>query len=95
MKTKTAAKLTSKGQITIPASVRKKWGLKAGDMISFDDVTPDKGTIRPKRRRSIFEAMKEWKQPVVSKPLTQEDIDKAIGDEIHEKFLRVMAQNKS
>jgi len=29
------AKVTSKGQITIPASVRKKLGLRAGSSVSF------------------------------------------------------------
>lgn len=29
------AKLTSKGQITIPATIRKKLGLKQGDFVEF------------------------------------------------------------
>ena len=34
------ATLTSKGQITIPAAVRKALGVKAGDRVEFVEVTP-------------------------------------------------------
>jgi antitoxin PrlF len=30
-----AATLTSKGQITLPAGLRHKWGIKAGDAVEF------------------------------------------------------------
>ena len=94
MSAKTYATLTSKGQITIPAELRKQWNLKAGDKIAFEKLTDDKGTIRPERRRSIFEVMKEWEPVAISKPLTLKDIDDAIGAEVSERHLRVMAQWK-
>lgn len=94
MSAKTYATLTSKGQITLPAELRKQWNLRPGDRIAFEKVSSDKRTISPERRRSIFEAMKDWKLPVIDKPLTQEDIDEAIGTEVEERHRRVMAQWK-
>lgn len=34
------ATLTSKGQITIPAAIRKKLGLKPGQVLDFDEEAP-------------------------------------------------------
>lgn len=42
-----AATVTSKGQITIPASVRKDLGLKAGTRVEFVKVAKGQYAIRP------------------------------------------------
>ena len=42
------AKITSKGQITIPIEVRRKLGLKAGDQINFFEDGESKYTFQPK-----------------------------------------------
>ena len=34
------ATLTSKGQITIPASIRRRLGLEAGKVLDFDETAP-------------------------------------------------------
>lgn len=34
------ATLTSKGQITLPIKIRRKLGLKAGDILEFDEKAP-------------------------------------------------------
>lgn len=34
------ATLTSKGQITIPAKIRRKLGLRAGQVLDFDEAAP-------------------------------------------------------
>lgn len=94
MSARTYATLTSKGQITIPAKLREQWGLKAGDKIAIEDVTDSKGTIRPERRRSIFDVMKEWKLPVIDKPFTQKDIDDAISAAMAERHARLMSKGK-
>lgn len=42
-----SATLTSKGQITIPASVRQRLGLKAGDRVEFMPEGQDRFVIVP------------------------------------------------
>lgn len=49
------AKITSKGQITIPLEVRKKLGLRPGDKIVFEEIGDEHGmTVRPARKESPF-----------------------------------------
>jgi AbrB family looped-hinge helix DNA binding protein len=42
----TAATLTSKGQITIPAAVREKLGIAAGDRVEFVELAPGEFALR-------------------------------------------------
>lgn len=42
----TAATLTSKGQITIPAAVREKLGLATGDRVEFVELAPGEFALR-------------------------------------------------
>ena len=34
------ATITSKGQITLPAAIRRRLGLKTGDVLEFDETVP-------------------------------------------------------
>ena len=47
------AKVTSKGQITVPLRVRKDMGIKAGDSVVFEK-REDGYNVRPARRESPF-----------------------------------------
>lgn len=48
------AKVTSKGQITIPLTVRKKMGLKTGDTIIFKENDEDVMTVVQEKKESPF-----------------------------------------
>ncbi len=71
------AKMTSKGQITIPVKVRKALGLKPGVRIDFYEVEDGEYVLRPKTG-SIMEM-----RGCVPKPdhvITIEEMNKAILD---------------
>lgn len=48
------AKITSKGQVTIPADVRDALGLREGDTISFEVDDQDQARLRAVRVGSPF-----------------------------------------
>jgi AbrB family looped-hinge helix DNA binding protein len=79
------ATITSDGQITVPADVRKLWNLKPGDQIGFGALDASEGKIRPIRRRSIFESMKDLPPLSLGRPLRQSDIEDAITAAVTEK----------
>ena len=84
MRAKILATITSKGQITLPAELRKAWDLKPGDQIAFDPPGANSSTIEPRRRRSIFDRLDELKLPSLGRPFTQQDIEDSITEEMNE-----------
>ena len=49
----TVAKITSKGQITVPLKVRKALGVKEGDKLIFEQ-SGDAMVVRPGKKESPF-----------------------------------------
>lgn len=47
------AKITSKGQVTVPREVRQALGVKPGDKIVFEQNGKDV-SVRPVRNKSVF-----------------------------------------
>jgi AbrB family looped-hinge helix DNA binding protein len=70
------AAITSKGQITIPAEVRKDLGLKTGDRVSFIKGENGEYTLKPKTG-SIMElrGIVKW----TGKPVTIEEMNETIA----------------
>jgi AbrB family looped-hinge helix DNA binding protein len=50
---KARATLTSKGQITLPAELRRRWNLKPGDQVDFALDDDNRVVVRKLVRRSI------------------------------------------
>jgi AbrB family looped-hinge helix DNA binding protein len=52
------AKITAKGQVTVPREVRQLLGVRAGDKLLFENQTMENGetgiVVRPVRSRSAF-----------------------------------------
>jgi antitoxin PrlF len=88
------ATITTKGQITVPAEIRKKLGVKAGDRLHFRLSDSGKLTVTPIRRRSIFERLDELKLPSIGRPVTQEDIDAAIEQEVSARYRRLRRRSR-
>ncbi|UYO48044.1 AbrB/MazE/SpoVT family DNA-binding domain-containing protein [Rhodopseudomonas palustris] len=88
MSYKASATVTSKGQVTLPAPIRERLGVTAGDRLDFDLSASGKLTVTAVKRRSIFENFDEVKLPPRQRPYARKDLDDAITATITEKFPR-------
>lgn len=69
------AAVTSKGQITIPAEVRKKLGLKPGDRVRFIEGERGEYILRPKTGSILdLKGFLKW----TGKPVTIEEMNETI-----------------
>ncbi len=77
--------ITSKGQVTIPAEVRKYLGIETNDKIAF--VIDDKGTVRLRVPRYPSIASLRGAAGSLEKPLSWQEIQKiAYEDRFNAKY---------
>lgn len=86
---KARSTVTSKGQITLPVELRRRWEIKAGDQIDFALQDDGRVLLRKHIRRSIFETLKELPPLSLGRLLTQEDIDQAVDEGMEAQERRV------
>ena len=89
---KSSATVTSKGQVTVPADIRERLGLKAGDRLDFHLADSGKLTVVATKRRSILESRDDLPRLTLGRPLRQRDIDDAVGDEMVAQEMRIRRQ---
>ena len=88
MSYKAEATLTSKGQITVPAMIRQRLGVKPGDQMRFSLADSGELTVTAIKKRSIFERLDELKLPSIGRPTTRADIAGAIDQEVADRRAR-------
>jgi antitoxin PrlF len=82
------AKMSSKGQITIPAEVRAEFRLKEGDIVDFY-VDPLDRRIQIIARNGKMADLRGILAKPGQRALTLEEIDEGIGEYLHEKHERI------
>lgn len=83
------AKLTSKGQITIPVEVRDSLCLKAGDRVDFYVEAGSRVVRIMARNAKMSDLFGVLSLPKGAKPLTPAAMDEAIGAHLAEKDERI------
>jgi AbrB family looped-hinge helix DNA binding protein len=79
------AKMTSKGQITVPKDIRLKLGLKPGDRIRFLLEADGRVRLMP-AKRDISELVGILPKP--NRVVSIEEMDEAIARAVAEKYAR-------
>ncbi len=83
-------KVTSDGNITVPAKFLVKLGVKAGDRLRLRPTDTGELIITAVRRRpSIFDSLDKLRLPSIGRPVTRADIDAAITEEVNARHRRV------
>jgi AbrB family looped-hinge helix DNA binding protein len=80
------AKITSKGQITVPREVRHALGVKPGDSLVFE-LDGDEVCVRPLRRKSVFAKYRGIGNPGIAsgREAVLREIDELRGHELRKK----------
>ena len=87
------AKMSSKGQITVPAEVREFFALKDGDRVDFY-IDLRTRAVRILARNAKLADLKGLlgKSRGVGRQTTQADLDRAVGDYLTDKHQRISAE---
>lgn len=80
------ARLTRQGQITVPRAVREALGAHPGDDLLFEQ-RGEEIVVRHRPRKSILDFAGIAAVTAPAGELTQEAIDAAIEDAVHESYL--------
>lgn len=86
------ATLTSKGQITIPSSVRNRLGLKTGDRIDF--IVEPGGRITLAAKQTPFEDLQGIFRRPGKRAVSLRDMDKGIEKAIRARWKRTRARTQ-
>ena len=83
------ARLSSKGQLTIPAEIRRRYDLKTGDEVQF--VAEERGAyLVPLKRKSLMDLYGAIKvdRPWPGKERAREMVGRMLADELRRKTRR-------
>jgi antitoxin PrlF len=83
------AKMSSKGQLTIPSAVRQHFGLNTGDIVDFYIDAADRSVRILARNKSISEPLEGLHLPPGRRPATLAEMDEAVSEYLAEKAERI------
>ncbi|MEM7586328.1 MAG: AbrB/MazE/SpoVT family DNA-binding domain-containing protein [Acidobacteriota bacterium] len=81
-------KLSSNGQVTIPAEIRRELDLEAGDALLFEAVANDSAQFRVVRQRSLSDLAGSLasKRPYPGRSAEREETGRQLGREMTERL---------
>jgi AbrB family looped-hinge helix DNA binding protein len=83
------SRITAQGQISVPALIRKKLGLVPGSVIEWEnDENAGSVTVKKAAEYDLDDLHKVVFPDGPPKPITLEEIDKAIGNYMRKKYAR-------
>jgi AbrB family looped-hinge helix DNA binding protein len=80
------AKVTSKGQVTLPKQIRESLSIRAGDRLEFSLEPSNRISVRKKRKPGSSAGCAKHLIKAGQKPLTTDQMDDAIRDHMRKKY---------
>jgi antitoxin PrlF len=90
----TTATVTSKGQVTIPASVRAALHLDAGDRLEFVQLSPNSFAVKA-AKVNLMDLKGVFSRFAKKRPVSVEEMNQAIGLHVAADMKRINAQTKT
>jgi AbrB family looped-hinge helix DNA binding protein len=90
------ARITSKGQITLPVEIRRRYGLRAGDEVAFH--MDDSGArVVPLHKRTVSElrGMFPATRPYPGKQAIRREIGKMLGQDLERQIRRARPKSRT
>ena len=83
------AKITSKGQVTLPVAIRRRYRLEAGDEIAFR-LDPSGFRVFPVKKRGLteFRGVFQATRPHPGKDAIRREVGRMLADELEHKIRR-------
>ena len=83
------AKITSKGQVTLPVTIRRRYGLEPGDEIAFRlDQSGFRILPVKKRRLTEFRGVFPATRPYPGKDAIRREVGRMLAEELEQKLRR-------
>lgn len=80
--------LTSKGQMTLPAEVRKQWNIKAGDKLRLVLQEDGSAVLAPRKPKRFLEYVRSLPSTRSERPVDETMIQQAIKSAVTERYRR-------
>jgi len=85
--------VSSKGQITLPMSIRRSWGLKPGDKVSISDLG-EKGILKKASSGDIFSLVGRFKKHG-AKPLSKSEQETLVSQAAYDEYMRKVREGRA
>jgi AbrB family looped-hinge helix DNA binding protein len=80
----TIARVTTKGQVTIPVQIRKSLGIEEGDALIFEIIQEDEARLRVIRRKKLMDlyGILPATRPFPSKEAIHAELGQRLGQQL-------------
>lgn len=86
------AKVTSKGQVTLPKQIRESLSIRTGDRLEFSLDPSNKILIRKKKKPGSSAGCAKHRIRPGQKPITAAQMDAAIQDHMRKKYSHLIVK---
>jgi len=80
--------LTSKGQLTLPAELRRRWKMKAGDKLRVALQADGTAIVAPRKPKRFLDYVRSLPSAELSRPIDKAMIEEAVTRAVTQRYRR-------